>query len=360
MNRISRKTLGFITLSTLLVLSAIALFIKFDHKITGPARFVAYSEWILVNSEQDKLQSNHYYNGLQNRHDMVLFHFERPDFVQFSLNADLQFGTMVNEGEVVAQFLSSEDAIRLAELSGEVTESRASLSALETGEKEALQREASEALTYAKAELAAYEPVLKRQKELHAKNLISDQELEISQAQYDLYSINVSVQKARLQSSQTGQKVETIAIIEAEIDAVSKQLELFQKKLDASSIKSPVHGILVQPDRANRELCHICEIDSMIVQMPVKASDIQHVEIGMPMIVNVPGSTNKAEELSVRGIDFNASMINLQPMYIVSAVLPNTDRRVKHGMTGNIEIIAGQATLLDMLSQSWKSFRFNK
>ena len=51
MNKLSRKTVGIITLATLLVLLLISLFVKFDHKIRGPARFVAYSEWILAYRE---------------------------------------------------------------------------------------------------------------------------------------------------------------------------------------------------------------------------------------------------------------------------------------------------------------------
>ena len=225
-------------------------------------------------------------------------------------------------------------------------------------EKQAFQQEASQALTYAKAEVAAYEPVLERAKMLHEKNLISDQELEVTQAQYDLYTINVSVQEARLQSVKTGQKEEAILVIEAQAKAVSNQLDIYQEKLDAAAIKSPVKGMLVQPDRTNAELCHICELDSMIVQMPVKASEVKNIGIGAPMIVNVSGTENV--ELYVSGIDYGATMVMAQPMYIVSAVLPNPDYSIKHGMTGNVEITTGKSTLLKMLAESWTSFRFNK
>ena len=182
----------------------------------------------------------------------------------------------------------------------------------------------------------------------------------MTQAQYDLYVINVSVQEARLQSAKTGQKEETISIIRAQLGEVSKKLAIFQEKLDASAIKSPIRGILVQPDRMSKELCHICEMDSMIVQVPVKAAEIKYIEIGMPMKVHTTGLRKNAVELTVTGINFNASMINMAPMYMVSAVIPNTDHKIMHGMTGNIEITTGKVTLLDMIAQSWDSFRFNK
>ncbi len=358
MNKLSRKTLGLVTLVILAMLIAVALLVKFDYKVKGPARLVAYSEWTLSNVEQDKLIGSHVCNGQHKQHNMTLFHFQRPDFVRFHLNSDLRIGDIVEAGALIAQFNSSEDAMLLAGTQGSLDEAEANLAALSVGEKPAFQQEASQALTYAKAELAAYEPVLKRAKELHTKNLISDQELEITQAQYDLYEINVSVQEARLQSVKTGQKEEAISVIEAQVQAISDQLAIYQEKLNAAAIKSPVNGMLIQPDRALAELCHICELDSMIVQMPVKASEVKNIEYGAPMAVNISGSENI--ELKVTGINYGATMVMGQPMYIVSAVSPNPGYKIKHGMTGNVEIITGKTTLLNMLAESWTSFRFNK
>ncbi len=358
MNRLSRKTLGLITLVIILVLIAIALFVKFDYKVKGPVRLVAYSEWTLNNVEKDKLITNHIQNGNKNQHDMTLFHFQRPDFVQFALNSDLHIGDVVEQGAMIAHFVSSEDAMLIATLKGSLQQAQANLSALSVGEKQAFQQEASQALSYAKAELAAYEPILNRAKELHARKLISDQELEITQSQYDLYKINVSVQEARLQSVKTGQKQEAISVIEAQVQSIADQLAIYQGKLNASTIKTPVRGMLVKPNRTLAELCHICELDSMIVEMPVEASEIQNIHIGAPMVVNVSGS--KTVELQVAAIDHSATMVMLQPMYIVSAVLPNLDYHIKHGMTGQAEISAGKSTLWNMLAESWTSFRFNK
>ena len=360
MDRLSRKTIGVISLCILVVLVLVALFFKFDHVISGPARFVAYSEWSLLNSEQDKLKSQHFYNGARNKNDMYLFHFQRPDFIRFSLNEDLEIGTIVNAGDVVARLSSAEDDIRLAELKGQLEESHASLAALQTGEKDAFQRQASEELTYARAELQAYEPILQRTKELHEKNLVSDQELDIAQAQYDLYKINVDVAEARLQTVKTGAKQEAINVIRAQVNAVSRQIDLLQEKFQAATIKSPITGVLVQPDNTVGELCHICEIDSMIVQMPVKTSDVKHVHSGMPFKTYPADSRQSGRDLEVLNVSASASMINMQPMFMVTAIAPNTDYAIRHGMTGRAEIHAGKRTLFSMIASAWDNFRLNR
>lgn len=360
MHRLSRQSIGIITLAVLLILVVISLFIKFDHIIRGPARFVAYSEWTLINSEQDKLKSNHFYNGNHYKNDMFLFHFQRPDFVRFSLSEKLHIGTQVNAGDVIAQLISSEDDIRLASITGQLSEVKASLTALRTGEKKAVQQEAQEALTYAQVELAAYEPILQRHKELHARNLISDQALDTTLARYDLYKVNVALQEAHVLSMTTGEKEETISIIAAQIDAIDKQVAIYKKKLDAMTIKSPINGILVQPDHTRGELCHVCEIDSIIVQMPLKESDVKHVQVGMPMQALVPGANNSPLELSVLDVNKNASIINLQPMYIVMSVAPNVGGHIMPGMTGSVKIYVGKTTLLGKIADAWDRYYFNR
>ncbi|MBN1479020.1 hypothetical protein EH223_15115 [candidate division KSB1 bacterium] len=360
MNRLSRRTIGIITLAILVVLVIFALFIEFNHVVRGPARFVAYSEWTLINSEQDKLKSQHFYNGSRYKNDIFLFHFERPDFIRFSLNEKLQIGTLVNAGDVVAQLMSSEDDIRLATIIGQLDEVKASLLAFRTGEKKAIQVEAQEALNYAQAKLAAYEPILQRHKELHAQNLISDQALDTTLARYDLYNIEVSLQEAHLLSTKTGEKEETISIIAAQVDAIENQLDIFKQKLEAMTIKSPISGILVQPDLMLGELCHICEIDSIIVQMPLAASDVKYVQVGMPMSAHLPSTGKSSLELNVLDINYNASIINMQPMYMVTAVAPNIDGRIMPGMTGNVKIHVGKMTLFARLADAWARFRFNR
>ena len=49
-----------------------------------------------------------------------------------------------------------------------------------------------------------------------------------------------------------------------------------------------------------------------------------------------------------------------KPMYIISAVTPNMDQALLHGMTGNAEVKVGKITPLQMLSKAWDNFRWNK
>ncbi len=359
MKKLSRKSTGLAVVLALAVLFLISLLVKFETTLKGPGRFVATSEWTLVQVEQDKVQSNLMYNGTKQQSEINLFQFNRPDYVHLKLRQGIFVGSWVEKGTLIANLTSHEDEIRLAGLRGELHQAQANMEALRTGAKEALQQEMSQAVEYAKAQVAAYEPILERQKELYEKQLISEQQYDSARAQYDLYKIQVDLQTARLQAAKTGEKQEALEILQAQINSLSNQLEVLNEKLSAESIRTPISGIVVQPDRSVGELVHICNTDTMVIQMPVRDSKIHSVQMGMTLDANAPGSGERFRA-TVSGISHNVTLVNLQPMFMVNAQLSNPDRRLIHGMTGNMRISTGSTYWWQMLQQAWTNYRFNK
>lgn len=358
--KISKRFVGLIIVGVICVLFLLSLFIKIDQKIKGPARLAAQSEWFLSQPDLDKIITTTIHHDTEQIGQFSLFHFDRPDYVEFSIKQDLKPGEQVLAGDIVATLFSHEDQMRLAELSGQLMQSKARLLALQTGAKQTYQEEMSRALEYAKAELAAYKPVLQREKELHQKKLISDQQLEIVQSQYDLYEINVELQEARLLSARTGEKSEEVQIIRSQIETFSDQIELLNKKFNAARIKTPMSGTIVEADREKGELLHICSIDKMVAQIPVQESEIRYIKPGSKILLAISSSQNRIRECTVTNIDQQAQQINLKSMYMVTALIDNTDHTISPGMTALVEISAGNTTLWELLKRSWITFRFNK
>lgn len=360
MKRREKKTLGQITLGILAVLLLVSLFLKFDYTIKGPGRFIAQTEWTISQMEQDKLLTRLLSNDFAQNTEMSLFHVNRPDYISFRVKDGLAVGDRLPTGEIVAQIASIEDQLRLTSSLGKLQQANAQLAAQKTGLKRALQEEADRTLQLSKAQLAAYEPVLKRQQELYNQNLISSQEFEITRAQHELYQIDVALQEARVRTARTGEKAEVLAVIEAQIRAAADELVLLQKKAAAETFRTPIEGILVQPDIAVGELLHLCKTDTMVVQMPVKITDIQYVKPGHKVLLYVFGEGRKPRQSTIIGISQTTRMVNLQPMYIATAYVENLDQKLLYGMTGAFVIMTGKATLMEMIHRSWKNFRFNK
>jgi len=360
MKKITNKYLRLGVPMIVVLVVVIAFVIPVEQQIKGPGRFIAKTEWTLVQIEQDKLQANLIRQGMKRNDRISLFHFNRPDYITVSLLPSITVGESLNAGDAVARLVSAEDEIRLAALRGELNEARANLAALNTGAKEAFRKEGEEALNYAITQFQAYEPILERQKTLYEKKLISRQELETSQAQYDMLKINVSLQKARLQAAETGEKAEQIAIIEAKVRSAAEQLDSFFKKLEAETITTPISGTIVEPQRSVGELVHICNMDTMIIQMPIKAAEVKYVEPGMSLKALIAGSKSQIIEAEILGVDRNARMINMQPMFIATAAIVNSGEEIYNGMSGYMKINAGRITVWTLLRRAWSNFHFNR
>lgn len=360
MRKRPKKIIPLTAAAVLIIVTLISIFVPFNDTVTGPGCLAAQAEWTVLQAEQDKLQTRLVYNDLNAAASVALFHVNRPDYLLFSVKEGLAVGDRLAADEIVAQLSSIEDRLRLAAVMGQLEQANAQLAALRTGAKRPLQEEADQALQYARAQLAAYEPILRRQQELFAQKLISSQEYEIVKAQFDLYQIDVALKEAQLKTARTGEKAEVLAVAEAQIRTAGSQLELLQKKASAEIVRTPIAGVLAAPDAAVGELLHVCKTDTLVMQMPVKATEVQYVKPGQKVIVHITGLGKQKQAVSVIGISPNSRMVHLQPMYIATAYLDNSDQKLLPGMTGTFVILTDQITLSAMVSRSWKNFRFNK
>jgi|GEM_PF-2035264 len=342
------------------ILAIASLFlVKIDHQIKGRGRLVADTVWTLSHIEQDKIKAELEQNGLDKKYRFSLFHFNRPDVVNFHIKPGLDIGSFLEAGTRVAEISSYIDENRVAELKGQLSQAKARLSALQTGAKPALVEQAEQQLEYAKTQLRTFEPQLQRQKKLHQQNLVSDQQLELAQAQYEIYEDNVDLAQARLQAVRTGEKSENIQIEKAQIESLQNQIEILQKKIDAKTLSSPIAGLIVQPSSLKSELLKVCHIDTMVAQFPVKESDIKNVHVGQKFSLHV-FSTGALKKATVSGISQQTQMINNQPMFMVIALIENADHQILPGTTGAMRITTGRVSLAELIYRAWLNFQWNK
>jgi len=150
-----------------IVLVFLLAVIEYPYAVKSPCRVVAQSEWSLIQLEPDKLSSRLVRNDSNKIQDFTLLQFNRQDFFRFSLSPEIRPGQPVREGQVIGSIVSSENQLILDNLVGELDKARANLEFLSTGEKSPVQEEARHALEYARAELAVFEPQLRRKQKLY-------------------------------------------------------------------------------------------------------------------------------------------------------------------------------------------------
>jgi hypothetical protein len=337
-----------------LLLIVLFIFIKLPYSIKGPCYFSAQIEWSLGQTEPDKLLSRIINNDTNQIQGFTLLQFDRQDFVQFSLDASIRNGMWINKGQVVATISSTEDQLFLTDLRGQLRRTEANLLFLRTGEKIALQEEAIQALNYAKAELAAFKPQLDRRQKLFEQGLISHEEWEIATTTNELYQNNIALHEARLLAVQSGERTESLNLMEAELARIQQQIEGMQKKLSLGRLISPIDGLLTY-HLEDSLICKVSKIDTLVIQIPVRAEERKYIKIGQIVKIYNP-DTNLYFSGLVSKIASLPSLFNGQSMYLIKSIIANTERNFLPSMTGFARIHCDNISIWGHLQRAWNMY----
>ena len=181
-----------------------------------------------------------------------------PGKVEASKSAELAFqvsgllvklpvkeGQRVAKGEVVAQLRQDEFQARLKAVQGQVDQARATLDALQAGERpeERLRREAQ--LRAAEAKLANAKTEFDRYGRLIKTNAVSRAEYELSET---AYRVAQEEQKAALQMLEKGgtSRKEDIDAQEAQVRTLEGRLAEANLQLKDSTLRAPYDGVIAQ------------------------------------------------------------------------------------------------------------------
>ena len=350
MKRIQKRLLQIIAVCAALSLLFTA-FVKIDSAVNNPCRFIAHQQWELSHVEPDKLVSRLVSNDSFNVQQFSLHQFNRPDYIDFTLLTDIKSGSKLEKGEIVATLVSHEDRMRFTELASRLKQAQYELKILQTGEKPALQEEAQRSLEYAEAELEAYKPRLERTRQLFQNNLVSQDELERAEANFQLYQVNVAVQKAKVDAAQSGEKIESVDRIRAEIAGLEEEVLLMEEKIESEKIQSPISGLVVESEQ-DGILLEVNKVDTLVTQIPVEESVYRYIKTGLDVVL-FPSGLNRSVRTTVFNLGQRAQIVNGKSMFIVTCLLDNRENGILPGMTGRAKITYDRSTLLQKLFRSW-------
>jgi multidrug efflux pump subunit AcrA (membrane-fusion protein) len=351
MKRISRKRV-ILTGSVVLLTFILVGIVPFPHTVKGPYRILAHTEWALIQVSPDKLLSKLVRNDINRLEHYTLLQFDRQDFIRFSLDSLSQENRQVSQGEFIAEIQSSENRLLLENLIGLVNKARADVDVVRSGEKLSLREAARQALYLAKTELAAYEPQYERSQALFKQKLVSAEEWEISRSTYELYQKNVKVREAELKVVETGEKIETIRSMEAELSRIQSQLDEMKQKIGLGRLIAPISGLLTY-HLEDSVLCRISGMDSVVVQMPVPLHSRRYVRQGQLIKIQNP-NTPVNHEIEIRRISKLPVTIQGNPFFLVTGVINNPDHSLLPGMAGLAKIQCEALTLMNRLGNAWQ------
>lgn len=290
-----------------------------------------------------------------------------PGIVEASQRVDLAFqvaglltklpvkeGQKVTKGELIAQLRPDEFQARLDNLKGQLDQARATLAALQAGERPEERRRREAQVRAAEARLANARADFLRAEQLVPTRAMSRAEFERYQTTYQVAQEDLKAAREHLEAGLSGRE-EDIAANEAQIRGLEARVVEANIQLEDTTLSAPFDGVIAQRFveegqniRAKDPVVRFQDVEEVeiIVDVPetVMASDIQSADI-LEIFAELSGAPATRFPVRITEIAQVADPTT-QTFKVRTAMLVPEGVRVLPGMTASVTLRYRRATIL--------------
>lgn len=322
--------------------------LKIPFSVSTHGKVYHGKEWVVTKDANGRISAS-LYDRLSGRTDNYRLHqFERQDAVRFELHNGIVPGNYIHAGDTVGRIHSTQLNRELVSLMGELAVTRASIDLYMTGEKDAIIEEAQNRLAYAEQQVAGHTILLDRQKELHSRNLISDEELDIAVQQNRLYEIDIAIARSQLQTALTGAKEEQIKYLNARIASLEDELHSLEEIIDDYTYLSPIDGV-VYHTFSKDTLALIGDPSHFLAVIPVPFNYRPYIANGQQVKLRIPGNNIATRYGRVHSIGNTVRVMNGGQYFMINAIIENEDDDFLPGVLASASIDTERVTIREYL-----------
>jgi len=274
--KIDKTTWTWIIIFLLLIV-VLLIPIQLPYKITVPGKVLPTKEWLLYKDSEGRLMTSLVNHRAGVHESYSVRSFQRGDAIQFILNPGISAGASVTISDTIGVIYSNETEKQLINLKANLQSQNALLNVNESKEKEALISEAKQGVAFAERQFEEQQKIYLRQKGLFDKELISEQEFDLSKGALDLFRINIEIAKERLNSVTTGEKQEQIDLVKTNINGLQNEISILEQRFSDYVIQSPVNGT-VNRVFSSDTLLIVSDTTEYIVYMPIQWNYKEYVK----------------------------------------------------------------------------------
>jgi membrane fusion protein, multidrug efflux system len=263
-------------------------------------------------------------------------------------------GQKVAKGDVIGQLRQDEFQARLTSLQGQLDQARATLTALQAGERleERIRREAQ--VRAAEARLANARQDLDRQTNLLPKGGVSRSQFEASETAYRVAQEDLTAARQLLEKGMIGRE-EYILAKEAEIRGLEGRVVEADIQLQDTTLRAPYDGVIAQRFveegqnvTAKQRVVQFQDVDEILVAMDVPetimAADIQAADI-VQMLAELSAAPGLQFPVEIREIAQVADPTT-QTFKVRAAMQTPEGIRALPGMTATVTVTYHRAKIL--------------
>jgi hypothetical protein len=350
LKKLDKPTLTWIII-VFVILVVLVIPVRIPYKITTPGKVLPSKEWLITKDMEGRLMTSLINNrsGMYESYGVVSF--ERGDAMNFRMNPGISAGTSVNTTDTIGVLYSNASEKQLMNLKASLESQIAQLEVSRSGEKEAIISEAKQAVLYAERQYLEQEKIYNRQKGLYEKELISEEEFDLSKGALDLFRINVEIAKERLKNVTTGEKPEQIDLVKTNIEGLKDEISILEQRFSDFVIQSPINGTINRVFSRDT-LLTISDTTEFIVIMPVQWEYKNYIR--KDQIVEFDLKDNSTTTGKVIALEKSAGLLNQDVVTIVTASYSGDNLNFMPGLFIECSIICDELTIRQHL------FRFIK
>lgn len=334
--------------AVLVALGALLAPVDVPHTVETIGRVQPAREWALVRTPNGALSatlSDHRTGSVT-----TTFTAEpaRGDAGRFELGP-VAAQRSVEAGQTIGSFSSSDLAVRLVEIEGQIGEAEAQLRLQGTGQKASRVETAQRELDRAKEARERASEVADRQRRLVEAGLAADQDLEAAEAAVRLADADIAVAQARLRVAETGDRPEAEAVTRARVSSLQQTARALANRRRSSALVVPISGH-IQREFSPDTLLLVADTTSYLIALPVAWRDQSLVKAGQSVSVSGVG----AETMAARLLDVrSAAASGTGQAYLVglAALVPGESRPIP-GLVVRCSIQVGTRRPIDIV-RAW-------
>jgi multidrug efflux pump subunit AcrA (membrane-fusion protein) len=341
-----RRVLIYLIL--LLVVVVFVILIRIPQTTGGPALLLATESLVIRRVGAQALESVYDRRGIAEEHSSNLIQLSSTDFAVTQIWPRVAVGDEVSEGDTLLLVNSSLSEGLLAEASSDLKKAEAERRLLLSDPKlDELSKKKSE-VKQAEAVYEAARREFNRDKELHRKSLISENDYESSSARFNVAYSAWQTKKSELKLLQSAPKAEEIERIDAELEKLRARRDYLREQVEASVITSSFDGVLV--GNAERgDVFTLARVESLVVEIALKERDLDILS---------PGSKVELRLAAYPSLPYEGEVLKmkLSPHLTAIAVVDNSRKLLLPQMHGYAKVDCGKISIAGLLLREVSRF----
>jgi putative peptide zinc metalloprotease protein len=327
---------------------AAGFLIRVDQTTGGAARLSAAESYVVKRVGPSLLEGRYFRGGIEDQETSQIFQLTASDYTITQIKPRFSIGDTVRAGDTLLTISSATSAGLLAEAESDLKRAEAERRLLLSDPK--AEEVATKRADIRQAE-AVYEAARKennRVKELHSKQLISDDDYERSVSQFKIASSSWDSKKSELKLLKSAPKAAEVEKIDADIEKLQARTNYLRNQLSASTIISPFAGVMIGTAE-DRDLLQLARTESLMVEVDLRESDLDLLNPGTNVELRVsafPGTRHYGKVLKFK----------LSPQLRAIASVANVNHSLLPEMTGYAKVDCGRISLAGWLGRKISRF----